>query len=443
MSPRRGVWKAHQHWWVFSLPSFVLDSKSNPPLFGNRLLHAPNRGTIQWLSGLHFTWLLLVISANSPSEAVRCGATPCVLDFMDLTDHVGVHGSKLAVSLDAVGQPMLFIGERVLVRRNSGQWEWEEASESRPRSKANLALRWSKGRTTMKLVRWAGYSNHRHLHRVVLETRNPKGKLHSRIVDEVQTAPGRSARSIRKRSESCHTGARTTNAPLAIVGDDTPLLLFSRTVSKRSCRAYRGVKHTRCECDFVDAQGSLFVARPNEEFRIEPVSGTDGLLLEVGRASAVQDSTGNIHLAFLHTSREISETAYALSKTRPVLKAAYLKVGPPGAVEDSPTRNVPAPPDWPATPGRLDPSEVQRVLGKNLGRIQRCIERMLVTHPDQHGRLVARWIVSPNGTVERVEVTKTTPDDNELRACLVRTILNWHFRPPQGGPATVQHAFSF
>ena len=88
-----------------------------------------------------------------------------------------------------------------------------------------------------------------------------------------------------------------------------------------------------------------------------------------------------------------------------------------------------------------DARGITDVVGKNKGQIKACYERIIKTHPDVAGRVVALILVAEDGTVSEVWIDENTTDSQELGACIQRRIRRWDF-PATGNEYEVSYPFN-
>lgn len=96
----------------------------------------------------------------------------------------------------------------------------------------------------------------------------------------------------------------------------------------------------------------------------------------------------------------------------------------------------------PATHGRVDPAEVQRVIATQRDAIQRCYRQGVARDPTLHGEITVRLRVETNGAVSET----TSGGDTSLREvgrCIEGLLRPLRFPAPTGGPATVAAPFVF
>jgi hypothetical protein len=117
---------------------------------------------------------------------------------------------------------------------------------------------------------------------------------------------------------------------------------------------------------------------------------------------------------------------------------------PPPRVAAAPP---PAPPPVPAGANRLPASlacesgppggvagaAVEAVVREHAADLKPCRDALLSTHPATEGRLVARFAISPAGTVGTSCLVRSSLNDKTADGCIVDRLLAWKFPAPAGG----------
>jgi len=114
----------------------------------------------------------------------------------------------------------------------------------------------------------------------------------------------------------------------------------------------------------------------------------------------------------------------------------------PATPSVTPAPVTPPPPAAPTgpRPGTMDPKSVRAVARAHLGEIETCVSRARMENRDLAGRVVLRIDVSPAGKVTGTSIAASTGADDNLQACMQRTVASWTFPPPAGG---VRGAFTY
>jgi hypothetical protein len=92
----------------------------------------------------------------------------------------------------------------------------------------------------------------------------------------------------------------------------------------------------------------------------------------------------------------------------------------------------------PAITGPLDPLVVRRELARHYHDIVYCYSKRVEVDPVAAGRLVARIVISPDGTVKTATATGVHPD---IETCVVERMKRWSFPTFASGVETVTFAF--
>lgn len=79
----------------------------------------------------------------------------------------------------------------------------------------------------------------------------------------------------------------------------------------------------------------------------------------------------------------------------------------------------------------------------HLGSISQCYRQTMQGSPSTGGKIVARMVVQPDGTVTDVTPTEDTVHDADLTACVVRQLSEMHLAPHPGPPVMFSYPFVF
>ncbi|MEO1175381.1 MAG: AgmX/PglI C-terminal domain-containing protein, partial [Myxococcota bacterium] len=93
--------------------------------------------------------------------------------------------------------------------------------------------------------------------------------------------------------------------------------------------------------------------------------------------------------------------------------------------------------------GTLSRDEIQKVINKNIGQIQRCYERELTKNASLSGKVTIQWTVGTSGSVTTASQKKSSLPSTDAVNCMIRSIKSWRFPAPRGGPAIVTYPFAF
>lgn len=72
------------------------------------------------------------------------------------------------------------------------------------------------------------------------------------------------------------------------------------------------------------------------------------------------------------------------------------------------------------------PEEITRIMLLHNRTIQDCYKQALKRNPELKGKIVVRFSVKPDGTVNLVNIINSSIDDNRLERCIVRRIKRWN-----------------
>jgi TonB family protein len=105
--------------------------------------------------------------------------------------------------------------------------------------------------------------------------------------------------------------------------------------------------------------------------------------------------------------------------------------------------SAPAAPASIRTPPELTERTFRRFADGRRAEVQRCYEAVLQKNPAARGKIMARFTILPAGTVDGVEIARSTFRGDELPRCVVEVLRRWTtpFRPDE--PVGVEYPFSF
>ncbi|HVY46074.1 MAG TPA: AgmX/PglI C-terminal domain-containing protein [Minicystis sp.] len=96
----------------------------------------------------------------------------------------------------------------------------------------------------------------------------------------------------------------------------------------------------------------------------------------------------------------------------------------------------------PASTGRLDPGQIQRVVRNDFGRVRRCYEDTLRAKRDLETKVVVKFVIGRDG-----RVTSAVDQGNEaptsMATCVVEQFRGLRFPSPEGGVVTVVYPILF
>lgn len=98
-----------------------------------------------------------------------------------------------------------------------------------------------------------------------------------------------------------------------------------------------------------------------------------------------------------------------------------------------------------ATLGSLDQAHIDQVIGADRAAIQRCYDAARVRQPALHGRIVVKFVLSREGSVQQagIRVNEMNEVDPALEACLLGRVSAMAFPRPSGGIVIVSYPFEF
>lgn len=93
--------------------------------------------------------------------------------------------------------------------------------------------------------------------------------------------------------------------------------------------------------------------------------------------------------------------------------------------------------------GQLDRDEIQKVINKGIGQIQRCYERELLKSPGLAGKVQVEWTIAMSGAVKSARQQFTDMNSTAVVSCILAAIKTWQFPQPRGGEVVVSYPFIF
>jgi outer membrane biosynthesis protein TonB len=93
--------------------------------------------------------------------------------------------------------------------------------------------------------------------------------------------------------------------------------------------------------------------------------------------------------------------------------------------------------------GAFDGEVLRRVVRRRLGTVRRCYREALGRVPDLEGRLVATFVIRPDGRVSGARVVEDTVGDAELKTCAERVLARLRFPEPPDSEVDVRLPLTF
>jgi len=98
--------------------------------------------------------------------------------------------------------------------------------------------------------------------------------------------------------------------------------------------------------------------------------------------------------------------------------------------------------------GVMDPRVLDREIGEHFADIAGCrveVARAKQVTPPQivADEILLRWTIDSDGSISSTEVVAIAPVDMGVMDCAKRTMSQWTFSRPRGGPVTVERKFKF
>lgn len=91
----------------------------------------------------------------------------------------------------------------------------------------------------------------------------------------------------------------------------------------------------------------------------------------------------------------------------------------------------------------LPRSEIRAVIRESIAQVRACYEPRLRDRPELAGRVVVRFLVRADGTVEEASISDTTMHDALVEQCLVAIVMTLRFPPRVRGSTPVGVAYPF
>jgi outer membrane biosynthesis protein TonB len=88
--------------------------------------------------------------------------------------------------------------------------------------------------------------------------------------------------------------------------------------------------------------------------------------------------------------------------------------------------------------------EVGAVIHKHMDEVRYCHESAMLYHPNANGKLLVKFSIAPNGTVESAATETSTLEDPQMENCILKKLKTWRFPKPKGGiHVAVSYPFIF
>jgi TonB family protein len=91
----------------------------------------------------------------------------------------------------------------------------------------------------------------------------------------------------------------------------------------------------------------------------------------------------------------------------------------------------------PTVMGSLDKELIRQVIHRNRGQIRYCYESQLTAHPNLHGKVAIKFVISASGTVAQSQVAQSDVKNPELETCVAGRVRTWVFPKPKGGGVVI------
>ncbi|MBL8949612.1 MAG: adventurous gliding motility protein GltG [Myxococcaceae bacterium] len=91
----------------------------------------------------------------------------------------------------------------------------------------------------------------------------------------------------------------------------------------------------------------------------------------------------------------------------------------------------------PTVMGSLDKELIRQVIHRNRGQIRYCYESQLTSHPNLHGKVAIKFVISATGSVAQSQVAQSDVKNAELETCVAGRVRTWMFPKPKGGGVVI------
>ena len=97
------------------------------------------------------------------------------------------------------------------------------------------------------------------------------------------------------------------------------------------------------------------------------------------------------------------------------------------------TRASPTTQPKPVILGSIDPEIIRSIVREHADSIRYCYEKELARTPGIFGKIVMKWVIKADGTVESATTAESQMNNQGVESCLATRILRWEFPKPKGG----------
>ncbi len=105
-----------------------------------------------------------------------------------------------------------------------------------------------------------------------------------------------------------------------------------------------------------------------------------------------------------------------------------------GVGEQPPTAGTTAPP---TVLGALDKGDIDAGIRAELAAIRGCYQAQLRASPALHGKLVAKFVITAEGTVSSSTTQTSTLGDEAVESCIHEVLMGLAFPEPRGGGVVI------
>ena len=93
--------------------------------------------------------------------------------------------------------------------------------------------------------------------------------------------------------------------------------------------------------------------------------------------------------------------------------------------------------------GKMDRSDIARVVRLRIRAVKSCYERELKKDPTLKGKIVVQFTIGPMGRVTNSKIGSSSMRNAAVGSCILGRIRSWRFPKPEGGSVTVSYPFVF
>lgn len=93
--------------------------------------------------------------------------------------------------------------------------------------------------------------------------------------------------------------------------------------------------------------------------------------------------------------------------------------------------------------GKIDASQVEKVIARKRFQLQLCYELALRKDRKISGKMIWKWRINTLGRPDELQLIATDITNKAMSECIARKLITWKFPKPSYGSVVVRHAFLF